>query len=157
MPQPMWAKTAAQLALREGRNATDALRLFREAGGRVRTETWYRFYGQAQLEGTLASREFGAALNRIPTADEIATATAPRARGFMQRVTVYGRGDEGEIIARDVSLRTDRLVSRQNAIAKAMALVQSGMEDPERRDRYPFRQLLMGAYTGTINFSPEAP
>jgi hypothetical protein len=155
MAQPAWAKTVAQQAMREGTSATQALRLFREAGGQVRTQTWYRLYGQAQLEGAMASKEFSAQLRRIPTASEIQTATAPRARGYMQRVTVYGRDENGNVITRDVSLRGDRLVSRENAVAKAMALVQAGMEDPEKRDRYPLAALLMGAYQGTFEFAPE--
>jgi hypothetical protein len=148
-------RAAAQLAMREGVNASQALKAFRAAGGSVRTQTWYRLYGQAQLEGALTSREAGAPLNRVPTASEVQPASVPRARGFMQRVTVYGRTEEGHIITRDVSLRSGKLVSRGNAINKALALVQAGMDDPERRDRYPMVALLMGTYSATYEFNPE--
>lgn len=149
-------RAAAQLAIREGVNATDALRLYRSAGGSVRTQTWYRLYGQAQLEGALTSKEAAAPLNRVPTAGEIQPATVPRARGYMQRVTVYGRTPEGFIMTREVSLRSTNLVSRGNAVNKALALVQAGMDDPERRDRYPMAALLMGTYTGTYEFNPDS-
>lgn len=141
--------------MRENVSATAALKAFRAAGGSIRTQTWYRLYGQAQLEGAMTSKEAGRPLGRIPTASEIQPATVPRARGFMQRVTVYGRDQAGNIITRDVSLRSGRLVSRGNAINKALALVQAGMDDPERRDRYPMQALLMGTYSGTYEFNPE--
>lgn len=156
MPSILGNRAAAQLAIREGKSATEALRLYRQAGGSVRTQTWYRLYGQANLEGTLAGPEASAALNRVPTAGEIQTATAPRARGYMQRVTVFGRDSEGNVLTREVSLRPGRLVSRENAVNKALALVQAGMEDPEKRDRYPMKALLMGTYTGTYNFTADA-
>lgn len=148
-------RAAAQLAIREGQSATAALRLYRQAGGSIRTQTWYRLYGQAQLEGVTTSKEAAAPLNRVPIAGEIQPAIVPRARGYMQRVTVFGRDEGGNIITRDVSLRSGRLVSRGNAVNKAMALVQAGMDDPERRDRYPMRTLLMGTYSGTYQFNPD--
>lgn len=157
MPQPINPRALAQIAIREGESATGALRAFREAGGSIRTQTWYRLYGQAQLEGVMSGKEAAAPLNRVPTAGEIQPATVPRARGYMQRVTIFGRDDQGNIISRDVSLRTNRLVSRQNAVNKALALVQAGMDDPERRDRYPMQALLMGSYGGTYEFNPEPP
>ena len=149
-----WPFSAAQIAIREGANATDALRAFRAAGGSVRTQTWYRLYGQAQLEGAMSGREASAGLARVPVSNEIQTRSVPRATGYMQRVTVFGRTDQGDIVTREVSLRSSRLVSRANAVAKALALVQQGMTDPESRDRYPLRALLLGTYTGTVGFEP---
>lgn len=143
-----------QRAVREGSSARESLRIFRELGGSIRTQTWERLYSQARLEGLQASREVAAPLNRIPSAGEVQTTSAVRATGYMQRVVVMGRTDEGLVIAKDVSIRTDRPVSRQQAIDRALGLVQAGMEDPETRDRYPMRALLGAFYQGTYLFEP---
>jgi hypothetical protein len=155
MPREDWPIGALQSAIKSGTSATNALGSFRAEGGRIKTQTWYRLYGQLQLEGVMASKELAAPLNRRPTADEVQTVTSRRARGFMQRVTVMGRDDEGLVIARDVSLRNDTLLSRGNAIKQALALVQAGMEDEDTRDRYPLKSLLGGFYQGTYLFQPE--
>lgn len=155
MAREDWPIGALQGAIKSGTSATNALKTFRAEGGTIRTQTWYRLYGQLQLEGVMASKELASPLNRRPTTQEIQTVTSRRARGFMQRVTVMGRDDEGLVIAKDVSLRTNQLVSRQNAINKALALVQNGMEDEETRDRYPLKSLIGGFYQGTYLFEPE--
>lgn len=147
-------RASVQAAIREGANASDALRAYRAAGGSVRTQTWYRLYGQVQLEGVMAGREAGASLRARPTAGEIQQATSVRARGYMQRVTVLGRDSEGNIISRETSFRSDNLVSRQNAINKALALVQAGIEGPEGRERYAMTAVLAGFYSGTFEFQP---
>lgn len=155
MAQYDWPKGLIQRALREGATPTHALSAFREAGGRIRTQTWYRLWGQSEVERARIGPEAGAALHRVPTSSEIQTATSRRARGYMQRVTVLGRDADGNIIARDVSLRPRSPVSRQNAIDKAIALLQAGMETPEGRERYPLRAILAGFYAGTYRFEPE--
>lgn len=151
-----WPKGLVQRALREGVGATDALRVFRDAGGRIRTQSWYRLYSQAQLEGVMSGREAGANLRSRPTSGEIQTATSRRATGYMQRVTVMGRDAGGNIISREVSFRSNNLVSRQNAINKALALVQGGIEGPEGRERYAMSSVMAGFYSGTFQFEPEA-
>ena len=152
-----WPKGLIQTALREGGSATSALAGFRAAGGRIRTQTWYRLWGQTELERARVGDEIGANPRRIPTSGEIQTSTSRRARGYMQRVTVLGRDADGNVLARDVSLRPGALVSRQNAIDKALALLQAGMETPEGRERYPLRALLAAFYVGTYRFEPEEP
>jgi hypothetical protein len=155
MAREDWPVGALTAAIKAGQSATGALKAFRESGGRVRTQTWYRLYGQLQLEGATASKELASPLNRRPTADEIQEVTSRRARGYMQRVTIMGRDENGLVIARDVSLRVDALVSRQAAIDKALALVREGMEDEETRDRYPLKSIIGGVYQGTYLFVPE--
>jgi len=155
MPDPGARQSWVSWAIREGTNATSALRLFRYRGGRIASQTWYRLYGQAQLEGVMASKEAGRPMNRAPLAGDIQTATSRRATGYMQRVVVMGRDKDGLVISRDVSLRGDTLLTRQKAVEKALGLVASGMEDEETRDRYPMTALLGGFYTGTYEFQPE--
>lgn len=139
----------AQRAIREGVSASDALAKFREGGGRVRTQTWYRLYAQAGLEGLTTSSEIAAPLHRTPVAGEIQTATSRRATGFMQRVTVMGRDAEGNVISQFVSFRTDKPVSRQSAIDRAVSIV--GDAEAE----YPIEHVIGGFYTGTFAFEPE--
>lgn len=143
-----------QRAIAEGSSARESLRIFRSLGGAIRTQSWERLYAQARLEGLSASKELGQPLNRIPTSHDVQATSSVRATGFMQRVVVMGRTEDGLIISKDVSIRTDRPVSRQAAIDKALGLVQSGMEDEETRDRYPMSALIGGIYQGTYSFQP---
>lgn len=155
MAREDWPVGSLQSAIKAGRSASAALAEYRAGGGSIRTQTWYRLYGQLQLEGAFASKEAATPLNRRPTAGDIQQVSSRRATGYMQRVTILGRDDSGLIIAKDVSLRPDRLMSRQAAIDQALALVQSGMEDEETRDRYPLKALIGGFYQGTYEFTPE--
>jgi hypothetical protein len=149
---PRWV---AQIAIREGRNATDALRIFREKGGRVRTQSWYRLWGQAQLEGIQGAHELEAPLHLRPQAPDIQTMSTRRSTGYMQRVVVMGRDSLGYVVSKDVSLRTDRLVSRRTAIKRAVELLNThGGRFPEQSDSEPM-SVIAGFYQGTYELEPE--
>lgn len=149
---PRWV---ASVALREGRSATDALRIFREQGGRVRTQTWYRLYGQAQMEGIMGSVEAAQPLHLRPTTEHIQQMSTRRSTGFMQRVVVMGRDSHGLVVSKDVSLRTDTLISRRNAINRAVELLTTHAgRFPEQIDSEPMT-VIAGFYQGTYQLEPE--
>lgn len=149
---PRWV---AQIAIREGRNATEALRIFREKGGAVRTQTWYRLYGQAQMEGIQGAHELQQPLHLRPQAPDIQTMTTRRSSGYMQRVVVMGRDSHGLVISKDVSLRTDRLVSRRSAVKRAVELLNTHAgRFPEQTDSEPMT-VIAGFYQGTYQLEPE--
>lgn len=150
-----YPKGLVQRALREGESAASTLRAFRAAGGRIRTQTWQRMYAQAQLEGLMTSREFGAQQNRVPTSEFIQKSTSRRAEGLMQRAVVFLRNADGLVISKDISIRTDRLRSRQDVVDKALAIMQGALTDPETSERYAVSAILGGAYTGTFDLEPE--
>jgi hypothetical protein len=149
-----YPRAIVQQAIAEGSSARNSLGIFRSLGGKIRTQTWERLYSQAQIEGLQASKELNADLGAIPSAADVQRTSSVRATGFMQRVVIMGRNSEGLVISKDVSIRTDVPVSRQEAIDRALSLVQSGMEDEETRDRYPMRALIGGFYQGTYSFEP---
>lgn len=149
---PRWV---AQVAIREGRNATDALRLFREAGGSVRTQTWYRLWGQAQMEGIMGSHELQQPLHLRPEAQDIQKMSTRRSSGYMQRVVIMGRDSHGLTISKDVSLRTDQLVSRGTAVNRAVELLTThGGQFPQAQDSEPMT-VIAGFYQGTYELEPE--
>lgn len=155
MAKGEFSRWIAQTAIREGRNATDALRMFRALGGSVRTQTWYRLYGQAQMEGIQGAHELEAPLHRIPETQDIQQMTTRRSRGFMQRVVVMGRDSHGLVVSKDVSLRTDKLVSRKTAVNRAVELLTThGGNFPNAQDSEPMT-VVAGFYQGTYELEPE--
>lgn len=109
-------------ALREGRTASAALTAYREAGGKVRTQTWYQLYGQAQAAGVHRGQEPTRNLHRRPLASEAITWTTRGAKGVMQQVELYVRErSTGLVVTRYYNIRSDKFISRANAIRKAMA------------------------------------
>lgn len=148
-PREGFPSGLVQRAVREGVNATDALRLYRAAGGSVRTQTWYRLYGQAKLELELHGTEAGRPLHLRPTADEIQQRTTRRARGYEQRATVFMRDREtGEVIARPFSQRAEGVVSRRNVIETAIGIFS---DFAAQYDLVPEGAI----YTGTFELVPE--
>lgn len=82
-----WASAYASM----GKNATSALRDFREAGGSVRTQTWYQAFGS--VAATIESRAGLAALpdNAVPNAEDITEWKAGRAGLHTHQVEVFIR------------------------------------------------------------------
>lgn len=149
---PRWV---AQTAIREGRSATDALNIFRAGGGKVRTQTWYRLYGQAQLEGIMGAAEIERPMHLRPTTEDIQPMSTRRSAGFMQRVVVMGRDSSGLVISKDVSIRTDRLMSRRNAVNRAVELLTThGGKFPQAQDSEPM-SVVAAFYSGTYDLEPE--
>lgn len=114
----------------------------------MRTQTWYRLYGQAQLEGIHASAEIDRPMHRRPIADEVQPMTVRRPGGFIHRVTVMGRDADGLVISKRVSLKVDQLMSRRHAIATALAKISDSL------DRYGITPLT-GFHTGAFELVGE--
>lgn len=132
-----------QRALREGLSPTAALKVAREAGLSIRTQEWYRVYGQERANLALTAMARDLPLNRRPAASEIGRWTTRRRKGYAYRVQgVLKDRVTGATKNAYITVTYDRLVSRGKAIADAMA----GFTDAE--DRYPAE--LLGAFTGGV-------
>lgn len=129
-PVPTPARLAIARALHNGQSATSALRDFRKSGGSMRTQTFYRLYGQAQVEGIHRYDEASRPLNRTPTPDEIQTMTVRRGGGFLHKVVVMTKDASGQIISRTLNITRKTPMTRGNAIRKAMSIVA------DNRDSY---------------------
>lgn len=114
----------------------------------MRTQTFYRLYGQAQLEGISASAELDRPMHRRPIAGEVQPMTVRRPGGFIHRVTVMGRDADGLVISKRVSLKVDQLMSRRNAIATAISKIADSL------DRYGIVPLT-GFHTGAFELVGE--
>lgn len=137
------------IAVREGLSATAALEQFREAGGRIRTQTWYAAYSQARLAAADFEAELGRPLNRRPVVGEIRPFQTVRQTGFIQQVTVFQRDRAtGVIIEKDFSIRAPGVVSRRSAVQTAIDTLS------DFADEYDM-QVLGGLYTGTYELGPE--
>lgn len=140
----------ALLSVQEGWSARQGLAAYREAGGRLANQSWYRLVGE--IQSSLADREgiYDEPLNLRPVASEIRTWTTAKARGFIQQVEVLVRDrGTGQIISVPFSVQGKRLVSRRNAIQQALDVYS---DDNAKR----YNQQVLGAvYTGTYEARPR--
>lgn len=143
---PLYAGTAAARALSEGLTPSAGLRAFRAAGGGIRTQTWYRLWGQAEFAGVHVQSEVGQPLNRRPERGTLPTVTTRSKTGIQQRVRVFGRTPEGTIDSRVVTVRTQNGVSRAHAIRLAINAVADS-------DAYPLHPV-SGVHIGSFEEVP---
>ncbi|SRR5713101_1773499 len=140
----------ALAAIQEGRTARQGLNDFRQAGGHVANDTWYRV--TAELQANLANREgiYNEPVNRIPTASEIQHWTTQKAKGYVQQVEVIARDrTTGEILSLPYSLTGKTLRSRNYAINQALSIYKQDTPSGENQ------QILGAIYSGTYYASPE--
>lgn len=140
----------ALLAVQEGQSAREGLAAYREAGGRIANQSWFRLTGEIQR--ALADREgiYDEPLNLRPVASEIRTWSTAKARGYIQQVEVLVREkNTGQIISVPFSVQGRALVSRRNAIKQALDVYS---DDNAKK----YEQQVLGAiYTGTYQAVPR--
>lgn len=108
-----------------------------------------------QLEGHMASVEAAAPLNRIPTVEHIQRVSSRRARGYYQRVRIYGIDPSGLAISKQITVKVPRLRSRAWVIQQATSILQSGGgRFPQATGSIPIR-VVGGIYQATYEAVPE--
>lgn len=116
--------------LGKGIGPTEGLRMYREAGGAIRTQRWFSAYGELAAE--LARRDMvqAAPLNRPPTGEEISTVASARPGAYLYRggVMVVDR-ETGLVMTLPGSVRSQRLVNYGTAIAQMLAPVEESQEN----------------------------
>ena len=138
-----------------GANATKTLTEFREAGGKIRTQTWYLLWGEVQNEQALASVELGKPLNTIPQTGEILPMTTRRATGYMQTVTVFTRDNNGRASTRIISMKTKELLTREGALRQAENIMENAITEGGRESNSVGTVILGSMYSGTYTQTPE--
>jgi hypothetical protein len=144
---------AAQWALSSvlgGSSARAGLQAYREAGGHLASQSWYRLVGE--IQASLAEREgiYDEPLNLRPVASEVKTWTTAKARGYIQQVEVLVREKStGQIISVPFSVTGKSLVSRRNAISQALDIYSD--DNAKKYDQ----QVLGAIYTGTYEARPS--
>lgn len=145
---PVWAVLDA---IGSGQSASASLKGYRAAGGEVRTQTWYRLFGEVQ--GALGNRlsEASAPLHRRPAQEEVTQWSTRNAAGFLQQVEVLVRDRAtGEVSARPFSVTGDQLRSRGSVISEALDVFAGGVEDG------PYEEQILGAvHVGAYELVPE--
>lgn len=104
----------------EGRTGSDALQTIREAGFTYADSAFWSDWGRALATSYQADLEAGSSLTALPTFGEMSAAATDLSATFLQKVLLAMRDQEtGELITQVVSISTDQLMSRADAIAYA--------------------------------------
>lgn len=119
------------------------------------TQSWYRMWGEVENERSLSGIETGAPLHLRPTEDEVIPMTTRRASGYMQRVQVITRDAEGNMATKTIDVRTSSLVSRKNAIGKAIGIVEGITVSGSGGGEQYYHSVVTGFYGGTYELNPE--
>lgn len=137
------AQWALQSVL-EGLSARQSLTQFRDAGGHVGNETWFKL--RAEVEAAISNREgiYNEPLHLRPTANEIQQWSTVKASGYVQQVEVLVREREtGVIISIPYTSMNRQLRSRQNVVNEALDVYS---DDNAKK----YNQQVLGAvYSGT--------
>lgn len=135
--------------------SSQALAEFRAAGGKMRTQNWYRMWGEVENERSLSGIETGLPLHLKPTGDEIIPVTTRRASGFMQRVQVVAMDADGTHFTKTIDVRSKGLISRKNAIIRAEKIVEGiTVAGSEGQEQY-YHAVVTAFYGGTYELNPE--
>jgi hypothetical protein len=144
---------AAQFALaavQEGLSARAGLGAYRESGGKIANETWYRLVGE--IQASLADREgiYDEPIDEVPYAHQIKTWTTAKAKGYIQQVEVIVREKStGQIISVPFSVTGHKLVTRRQAMQQALDIYSD--ENAQKYDQ----QILGAVYSGTYHARPK--
>lgn len=144
-----WPFSMAVRAVRQGLSGRAGLAAFRSGGGRIQDARWFRAFGQARAAVSQRPQAMAAPLDRRATADEVITWTTRGARGRIDQVEVFVMDrDTGEVFPVPYSARSQRGVTRQDAIDEALSRITPEGTDGDR-------QLILGAaHVGTYEMVP---
>lgn len=112
---------AAIRAVKDGMSANESLRQLRAAGSGIRRADWLALV--REVRDTLESNATGIDRPgwRKPLTSEILVMTTVVETGFMQHIDIWVRDNEsGEIRIRPYSIRTDDLLTHDDAIETAL-------------------------------------
>lgn len=114
----------------EGLSGAEALGALREAGFTYGNEAFYSEWGRVLAGVASADLEAGAGLGQVPTFGEMAPAPVNLSASFLQKVVLTLRdATSGQTITRLVSIATDQLLSREDAIDFATDMFAAHAED----------------------------
>lgn len=133
--------------------ATQALNHLRQQGLGIRTQTFYRLWGETAAASARSSINQAAPLNRRPTTEEITPFTAPKAKGFLYTIDIAVRDRlTGDVFLTPSGYRSDRLVARQTALTGAIEAARSAQEESPNSFG---GEILGGTITQVREFVPE--
>lgn len=154
MPSPQIPRGLIDKLVREGADPGETFRGYRKLGGNISADIWQRVWGEVENELSLGAIETGKPLNRIPQAEDILQMSTKRATGYLQQVQVIMTEANGEALTKTFSISTKSLVSRANAIRKAMQIMEESNETGSAQEKYPDREVKLAIYGGTYEMLP---
>ena len=104
----------------EGRSATSALGTFRDLGGSVRTQTWYRAWGEVEAAAAAAGPVSALDPSAVPTLGQYTPWAAGREGLLSHDVTVFFRDQDGEVASMQWSVLSSTPLAPADAVASAM-------------------------------------
>jgi hypothetical protein len=150
----LYPGTWAAESIKQGLSANEGLRQFRAQGGHVGRSTWLALRAEAGVSLAARPGEMGAALNSMPTDIQPLRFQNGTKTGFIHQVELLIRARGTDIVTnRPFSVRSDALMTREAALAKAMEV----MAQNSQNDQYSDQVVLGGTYTGTYQLTPGLP
>lgn len=151
MPDSVFA--AAIRTVKEGMSARAGLAAARAAGLRIQDATWFRMVGTVARDLADQVDNVTRPLNRRPTPDEIRGFQSKGARGYMYYVDVAVKDRAtGAVAIRPYAVRTQRLITRGEAVSRALTGFRNAIEDnPSEYDE----QVLGAMSTNVYQYVPE--
>lgn len=135
-----------------GRGQTESLRAFRDAGGKIRTQTWGQLWRNTQ--STIRNRETVASLptNRRPTDDLFSPWATAKPDMYAYQVNVMVRDrDSGIVTSRPYTYFSRDRVTPNRAIADALNTYTDGIEES---DEYASESIEGAVLTGLFKTVP---
>lgn len=100
----------------QGISATEGLRQYREAGGQIRDQRWYRAWGEMSAEIATRDSVMAAPLNRAPRPEERVQVQSNKPGGYLYRGGVVAFDIEsGDIQLKAGSVRSQTLMTYAQA------------------------------------------
>lgn len=136
-------------AVKANLSANEALRQLQAAGAGIRRADYLAVHREARAELAINAKAYDRAGNRRPYVSETLAIETTTATGFLQHVDIWVRDNEtGEIYARTYSIRTDELMTHDDAIETALDRYEGHAE------RYG-HTILGAAYSATYTYVPR--
>lgn len=146
--------------VKDGISARAGLAAMRAAGLKVRDATWFRAVGEARAHYANRIAELDRPQTVRPKGGEIHPIPTKTARGFRQYVDIWikPRGADQPIVVTQAFV-TDRLLSRQAAVDKAIAGYRAAQARRATTGAtittLPDAAIVGAIYTATLQFTPE--
>lgn len=119
-------------AMAEGRSSTNALNAFREAGGDVRTSSWYRMAGEVRDSLSRAGELASLAQDALPGPEMIGEWSAGRAGTYAAQVHIHVRdADSDAMYSVPFTFTSENLFTPAEAEAAAIEAWTEGAADNE--------------------------
>lgn len=150
----LYPATWAAESIKLGLSANEGLRQFRAGGGHIGRSAWLALRAEAGTALAARPAEMAAPLNSIPTNIDTLRFQNGSKTGFIQQVELLIREKGTDVVTnRPFAIRTDALMTRAEAMAKAMDIFAQNTDQYEQGS-----SVQLGAvYTGTYQLVPGLP